>query len=399
MDFKRSVFLASVVSVLVSGISVFNLSDSNKNDLNTTYNKMVRRLLQGKAAKKDEHGNFKGRTTLEVCQMAKLPTLGTILRMQRLKMLQGWFNDPLHHEVVLSALLGKYVFENEVVTNPWTEMFCEDILQCQFLDDMVDVCEFLKPKYEKNGGVALRDLFQDKELREDFTKFDVHQLKSMEVTGAPCLKLLVGDSFLQLVDHPNRYQCDMVKEDGMVCGKEFNTRRGLKIHQHWMHKQNMDITASCIVQNKQCPFCETWFTHKASAVNHVRSAIQNGVCKPNRNVIPAMPVNEQQKVVCKMCGETINGLDDYNKHLVVHMEIPSVEGKVQVNYPGLHQWVQNRSHSNSSLFDPSSASPVDSSAEIQRIDSGARRCIPEGADFCIEEPVFILSSEDQAQES
>eukprot|EP00973_Karenia_brevis_P031764 4383419-Karenia_brevis.AAC.1 len=70
-----------------------------------------------------------------------------------------------------------YEFEDEPSTNPWSEMFCCDIMGLGDFDGMGYLVEEISRKYEEKTGGALLILLKDKESKRDVLKFDVKQYK------------------------------------------------------------------------------------------------------------------------------------------------------------------------------------------------------------------------------
>eukprot|EP00973_Karenia_brevis_P046711 6481236-Karenia_brevis.AAC.1 len=87
-------------------------------------------MMRGAACNKNVvEGNteYKAITNEEACIRFQVSSVETTIRMMRLTYLQNLVAHPEHHELVLTALFGKYTFEQEVCTNPWLDQWLADI--------------------------------------------------------------------------------------------------------------------------------------------------------------------------------------------------------------------------------------------------------------------------------
>ena len=93
--------------------------------------------------------------------------------------------DLENHKLYLSVLFTPYYFEDRHVTNPWLEQFVTDIFQLEDYDDAIGVVEHVADTYENHEGLCLYDFVTNKDLREDFLRFDLKQLKIASIRPRP----------------------------------------------------------------------------------------------------------------------------------------------------------------------------------------------------------------------
>ena len=93
-----------------------------------------------------------------------MPSIKTLLTHQRLVFLQEWVARPEIHKVYITALLGKFSFEDSLEANPWTDQFYNDICSLEGLDECEYVVERTKQLHERMGSRAIKVLFVDSEV-------------------------------------------------------------------------------------------------------------------------------------------------------------------------------------------------------------------------------------------
>ena len=186
MKHKLNVYQAAVLSILTSAITTMVLSKADIKALTVPYQKHLRRILQGSACTKVSCGSQDQASGTshpiamsydQVCNELRVPSLETIIRIMRVRFLQNMCKDKDHHIMWWTAILGKYEWEHQPRSNPWSSQLCEDILAMSEVEDMSLVIDKLKPAYHKHGGLALRMVVASTEMRECLMKADLRVVK------------------------------------------------------------------------------------------------------------------------------------------------------------------------------------------------------------------------------
>eukprot|EP00973_Karenia_brevis_P034446 4751248-Karenia_brevis.AAC.1 len=107
----------------------------------------------------------------------QMPRVETHLRIARLKFFRNMINNIQQHELYIVTLFDRYVFENEVETNPWLEQYYQDFEALSKFDNIADVCEQLSEGYKEKKGQVLRIMMEDQDMLDQFNLFDLAQLK------------------------------------------------------------------------------------------------------------------------------------------------------------------------------------------------------------------------------
>ena len=141
------VFNATVTSILTSCLSVYVLSKTGFRMLSTAHTKMCRKLL-GKSGTYLHEGQRRQLPSAKIHSMLGIPLLGTILRMQRLKFMQGILRRKSEHKLFLPVLLGTFGFQphdhvESVECNKWLAQLRDDLAVLSDDDDMHWVVESL----------------------------------------------------------------------------------------------------------------------------------------------------------------------------------------------------------------------------------------------------------------
>ena len=102
-----------------------------------------------------------------VCRELGVPTIDVTLRAARLKFLQSMTRDPKHHQLFWSCILGKYQFEEEAQTNPWSEQYCADLMDLKHFDGVETLCSKLQDEFSEKEGQALKILIGNEECRRE----------------------------------------------------------------------------------------------------------------------------------------------------------------------------------------------------------------------------------------
>ena len=96
MSFKKNVFVAAVVSTLLSGLVAFVLNGNSVKMLETCYFQMIRKVLGRQACNSVVVGGkqiYKQKSNREICMLLKVPSFVTLLRVHRLQFFQSMLAD------------------------------------------------------------------------------------------------------------------------------------------------------------------------------------------------------------------------------------------------------------------------------------------------------------------
>ena len=159
----------------------------------------------------------------------------TELRIRRLKFLQMLARDPFKHVQILTAIFGTFDFDAEPTLDPlqgvdpsankYALLFWKDLPALACLDS----AHWLLEIADGNIIAFLTD------LASDFIHVDVTELRAADLSvhipppGQACAHP-VEDDIEPLPDEPLQH-CNIVLEDGSVCGKQFHSLRDLLLHQ------------------------------------------------------------------------------------------------------------------------------------------------------------------------
>ena len=106
----------------------------------------------------------------------------------------------------------------------------------------------------------------------------------------------------------------MLRHDGCVCGRRFARKQSLWLHQDRSGSHDKPQSMYRLVKTNHCPKCETILSSYKGALQHMKSSLKNGFCKPGlalfQNTI-APPTS----YMCRLCEQNHVSLDAYNKHV------------------------------------------------------------------------------------
>ena len=321
LRFRALVFRCIVYSVLLTGLTSFALSRASMGKLTSYCLDCGRRLLQGAATDKyyDYDGNLKYRRkpNIYIWRSLGMADCFVELHIQRLKFFQKVCIDPQHHELYLSALYGRMVWDPPGVgiTNKWIIQLKEDIRALE-VDD--NIASFLS-----NVNYEPKILFLDRDLAIEFAAFDVSILRAAFLHVAIPPDGVEGGLLLSgSVPGQGDFMCGVVCGDGTVCDRTFQSRQALRQHLTYQRGNGHGrITVESLVCTAQCPWCASFFSSVASARQHVRHAFTNQHCDTDRSVVPQIHSNDFE-VCCNLCDESFESPQLYNWHVRQHVAPP-----------------------------------------------------------------------------
>lgn len=275
MQFKVNVFMSTCVAILISCLTASHMSSARTNVLENQYDKMIRSIGAShgkhfKAATKSARAY--GITSESIRRFLGVSKLRTIMASQRLNFLQTSLANVSHHEVLWTALVGKYTFEKCYGSNPF--------------DEVGDLAEQMEIACRNREGQALRLLLENSEYANDFLRFDVRKMKSADIfqhgiqyehdANVSHQYDCMGDGsqgqdydcydtmekcWEELYNCESEYQyiCGMVDNDGDICQQCFNTKQVCTLHQRTakMDFQARVASLSSLVVSNICLACRT----------------------------------------------------------------------------------------------------------------------------------------------
>ena len=273
-----------------------------------------------------EFDKHKALTNNQVCKLLGCCSITAEIRIMRLHFLQSMLQDSETHDLYLSTLFGQYIFEDPVSTsyaNPWIKQYYEDIKAVSHFDGMCWIWD--------NLSESLIELVNNSEVREEFIKFDMSELRAQEVCHAICFSNYIEsiDSQAQAVAHKDdiMYSCDLCLSSGEQCKAKFNNMRKLVIHQRMakQHKHAYIHLHSFVITN-QCPWCETIFSSQTAAIQHARASMKHDRCIPmlshfKHKLVPCTHV----KCPIPWCDQEFECLLEYYSHINIHVRPPQVQ--------------------------------------------------------------------------
>ena len=134
---------------------------------------------------KDKHKSLSDHA---VCKKLGICTFLTHLRYNTLKFFQGLLKQPDRHELVLSALFGKYVFNEEAKTTPWLDVLYDDFQHLNQFEEIAELNTEMEKGRRCEGGLVLRALVLDDDMRSEFIK-TAYFSPSCKVSRAICIFL------------------------------------------------------------------------------------------------------------------------------------------------------------------------------------------------------------------
>jgi len=319
MSFKKNVFIAAVVSTLLSGLVAFVLNGTSFRMLETCYFQMIRKVLGRKACNSVLVGGkhiYKQKSNRDICMLLRVPSFGTLLRVHRLQFFQSMLVDREHHSLYLATLYGNYMHDSrqDRPSNKWIAQYHKDIMALSEFDEMIWLCEVLDSKLDV--------LINNEEARDTFCRFDCKQLIAQEV-----LQGIKTHELEKKNDESHMFHCEQKLENGQRCQYKCATYKQLMLHKRTKttngHTQYDRVHIESMVVTNMCPFCETVLSSIASAKQHVRNALMSGSCAVDKNLIPhavCKPIHTS----CPICQIQFSNINHYHTHVITHFGSPDI---------------------------------------------------------------------------
>ena len=255
----RGIFLGMVYEVLFSGLEVLLLSTGHLQRLDRVVLGYGCKLMRGKGCIQTQTDTgdtkYKELPNLEVFSYLGVAPAYTELRIRRLKFLQMLARDPFKHVQIITAIFGTFDFDADPTLDPlqgvdpsankYALLFWKDLQALACLDS----AHWLLEIADGNIIAFLTD------LASDFIHVDVTELRAADLSvhipppGQACAHP-VEDDIEPLPDEPLQH-CNIVLEDGSVCGKQFHSLRDLLLHQRRSKAFNHS-TVSDFFQSGSC---------------------------------------------------------------------------------------------------------------------------------------------------
>lgn len=171
----------------------------------------------------------------------------------------------------------------------------------------------------------MRKLFFDVEVREEFVRIDLAEIKSSYFNRPPShLKgYLPSDNDPEHVDEQDLFVCAIEDDQGHICGHGFRTRAALSAHQRSSTSPRHGIRSilKLLQVDNCCLVCSTTFPSRAAAGDHLERSWAQGRCIRNRTHHPYAQIDTSTDV-CAVCGEVQQGdFASWRMHLRAHIPV------------------------------------------------------------------------------
>lgn len=180
-------FRTVVFSVLVSGLAAFVLTAGDLRKLESTKQKLARKILGPITRRvRDDNGIVRHHAlpNAEVNKKVNISRVETELRVARLKWMQEIMREPLHHNQHVTALFGHFPFESKPLqrradgfTHDWAKQWCSYLASLSDIDDVAWVAE-------EYAGKPI-EFFKDEQAIQDFRAFDMNLIRARETSNSP----------------------------------------------------------------------------------------------------------------------------------------------------------------------------------------------------------------------
>eukprot|EP00959_Pyramimonas_sp_CCMP1952_P003845 81164-Pyramimonas_sp.AAC.1 len=203
----------------------------------------------------DEHGKavvrYRALSDIAVFRRVGVAPARVELRVRRLRQYQRWIRYPERHPQEIGAIFGQLPLEAHPTlceqgflhdsANAYATRFASDVLiliqrsEAELLESWL----FTGPSAEPRMRLCVRALFMDGDLREQLLALGPGLLRAGTKTVAiPPPAGLYGpppeirEGALEVPPPPvATWTCDLLNDDGTVCGHTFHTNRALLAHQ------------------------------------------------------------------------------------------------------------------------------------------------------------------------
>ena len=321
LDFKLLMFRSIYIGTLFSGVIAFALSESDYKAFDSAIAFYGRKLMRGKACEKtaqpDGSIKHKSLTNRQVCEWLRIAPSKIELTIQRLHWFQTVLKAPIKHAQYLTAMFGTFPFERNVCHNlanghPWIKQLCQDLQSLSDFDDIAWVIEVLDNYPAK--------LLYDDELCAEFIAFDVTILRAralgIQIPPPGYHSPQTSQSLpSQGTSQQTEFTCGQMLVSGEICTRSFPTMFQLLLHQRQTNDPNHgNIHLTSMVCTNVCPWCNSIFASKSSAIQHVRNSFFHQCCHTDRAYLPSTIVHPGT-ITCPICSQEYREVHEYHWHV------------------------------------------------------------------------------------
>ena len=322
---KRTLLIGQVLNVALSGVEAYALQPGDYETLQTAVTKILRKAMGRKAVQikiNSETGQHEIESQVSnaaVLRYWRISTVKTELVIRRIRMYQTMAKYPQDSVLPMAAAfgtmkgeslqLGPPVWDGYITEHgtPWAKQFQADMdFWCTANEDADELFKQCNYRYFL--------IFTDAQTKEDFLLLDPTFLRSWE-QSAMIPDANVMDSMPEAHNLPlaTTHTCS-------ICSASFYTYRQLRTHESITH--DIRCIASLLTPTNCCANCNTIFSTRASAVQHLQSSLKRGYCKPHRahNLRTIQPSSHLHCMYCTALDPTNETTYDDLAQLLQHLK-------------------------------------------------------------------------------
>jgi len=335
---KRETFLTKVMGAAVSGLEASVLLPSEEQQLDAKVAGYLRVLSQGAGCEirpsSGTTGYFKKKTNATIRKTWRVLPIAVELGVRIFKWLQDMTRFPAAHSQTIAALFGDLPGDEEktlndagqlhALANPWAKMFEEKIRYYEHVSGTETFFEVWN-----DTGQSWTALFCDPDVREEFQRVDPKVLRAAFWNDTT-----TWTRFEQKEKHAHpcpeareEWVCQLLNEQGLVCGRVFKTVKLLQVHQTktkpvGLSTHGVRHPLRSLVINNQCPVCRQTFPNTDQARRHIVRSYSSGLCLTGQTHF-AYDVQEVENFDCSWaCGFKADNLSDLLSHHTTHLPAP-----------------------------------------------------------------------------
>eukprot|EP00973_Karenia_brevis_P032330 4455240-Karenia_brevis.AAC.1 len=203
-------------------------------------------------------------------------------------------------------------------------------LHLDAFDGTYEIVEVLTQLYSREGEGCLKVFLRDDDLRLDFVAYDLRDIKVANAKQhlSPHIPATLSSTQVVQDEQDDPYICDAIMPNGSICGAQFKTENGLRLHvqntKKEVHPRMDSHMLSSLVLTNVCIHCETTLATRQVAIRHVRQAHIQGYCRAEVSKF-VHSIDHLQEYVCPICLFTCETLHEYHFHVGQHLPSPTVK--------------------------------------------------------------------------
>jgi len=340
--YKRLVFISSVQSVAVTGLTSYNILSSEAARIDVQLVKLLRSMMRGKAS--DKTGvHIVALSNAQVFTHWRICPTEVELTALRIGWLQSMVRWPEAHEHIIACLWGQLRCEDRPTldahgqlstsANPFAVRLATDMSELISTGMVEDFDEEWKLT-----GCSWISLFKDENVRVAFLKIDpmvvriafLHQHKQ---GGRPWDDAETEEISIA-ADAVPEFVCELKTATGETCSMIFPSLQQLRDHQAHARGGEHGVVSRFwkgVVTN-QCPWCSSTFSTRGTAIAHCRGSYKNKRCIVDNSTFD-WPLSVPGSLQCPFdCGFDTDMLKKLQAHLV-HSHLPQPPPELHFQEP------------------------------------------------------------------